>query len=118
MSRPIALPRFLSERVERDARALAASRGAAVDFEKPAGEPALVGPDSVSWQVFRNPVTLFVGVLVSVFQAITQVQEMTLTFVPKLLGVAAVLVVMGTWMLTTLVAFTHRCFEMMGRVGG
>ena len=66
MSRPIALPRFLSERVERDARALAASRGAAVDFEKPAGEPALVGPDSVSWQVFRNPVTLFVGGITAV----------------------------------------------------
>ena len=87
-------------------------QGMAVDIARQGMEVALM----VTLPVLA--VTLFVGVLVSVFQAITQVQEMTLTFVPKLLGVAAVLVVMGTWMLTTLVAFTHRCFEMMGRVGG
>jgi flagellar biosynthetic protein FliQ len=87
-------------------------QGMAVDIARQGMEVALM----VTLPILA--VTLFVGVLVSVFQAITQVQEMTLTFVPKLLGVAAVLVVMGTWMLTTLVAFTHRCFEMMGRVGG
>lgn len=63
-------------------------------------------------------VTLFFGLLVSVFQAVTQVQEMTLTFVPKLLGVAAVLAFMGNWMLTTLVQFTHLCFERVATLGG
>jgi flagellar biosynthetic protein FliQ len=62
-------------------------------------------------------VTLFLGLLVSVFQAITQVQEMTLTFVPKLIGVGVVLAFMGSWMLTTLVHFTTMCLERIGTVG-
>src|ERR1700729_4637142 len=36
-------------------------RGPAVDFTQPKGEPALVAPDSVSWQIFKNPVALFIG---------------------------------------------------------
>jgi len=63
-------------------------------------------------------ITLFLGLMVSVFQAVTQVQEMTLTFVPKLIGVAIVLSFMGNWMLTTLVQFTHLCFERVATVGG
>ncbi len=55
-------------------------------------------------------IALFTGLAVSVFQAVTQVQEMTLTFVPKLIGAALILLVMGSWMLTTLVKFTHVCF--------
>ncbi len=62
-------------------------------------------------------VALFVGVLVSVFQAITQVQEATLTFVPKLIGVGLVMAMMGGWMLTTLVSFVHLCFEHAARLG-
>jgi flagellar biosynthetic protein FliQ len=62
-------------------------------------------------------VALFVGVLVSVFQAITQVQEATLTFVPKLIGVGVVLAMMGGWMLTSLVSFVHLCFEHAARLG-
>lgn len=62
-------------------------------------------------------VTLFLGLLVSVFQAITQVQEMTLTFVPKLIGVGLVLTFMGSWMLNTLVKFTTLCFEHIAGVG-
>ena len=48
-------------------------------------------------------VVMVVGMLVSVFQAITQIQETTLTFVPKLLAAMAVFLVGGPWMLTTLV---------------
>lgn len=62
-------------------------------------------------------ITLFLGLLVSVFQAITQVQEQTLTFVPKLIGVAIVLALMGGWMLSTLVRFTLICFERIGTLG-
>lgn len=62
-------------------------------------------------------VTLFLGLLVSVFQAITQVQEMTLTFVPKLIGVGLVLAFMGSWMLSTLVKFTVLCLERIAMVG-
>lgn len=63
-------------------------------------------------------VTLFIGLSVSVFQALTQIQEMTLTFVPKLIGVAALIVVLGHWMLQKLVGFTILCFEHASRVGG
>lgn len=62
-------------------------------------------------------VALFVGVLVSVFQALTQVQEATLTFVPKLVGIGIVMAVMGGWMLTTLVSFMRHCFEYATRIG-
>jgi flagellar biosynthetic protein FliQ len=61
-------------------------------------------------------VGLFVGIVVSVFQAATQIQEMTLTFVPKILGVGAVIAMLGTWMLTQLVSFMHLCFEQAARV--
>jgi len=43
---------------------------------------------------------LGIGLLIGIFQAATQIQEMTLSFIPKLLGVAAVLVLAGPWMLT------------------
>ncbi|MFQ3586335.1 MAG: flagellar biosynthesis protein FliQ [Fimbriimonadaceae bacterium] len=63
-------------------------------------------------------VTLFIGLGVSVFQALTQIQEMTLTFVPKLIGVAALIVILGHWMLQKLVGFAILCFEQASRVGG
>ncbi len=48
---------------------------------------------------------LIVGILVSVFQAATQINEATLTFVPKLLAAVAVMGIAGPWMLTTLVEY-------------
>jgi len=51
-------------------------------------------------------VSLIVGMLVSLFQAITQIQEMTLTFVPKIIAVVIVFVVLGPWMLSLIVGFT------------
>ncbi len=61
-------------------------------------------------------VALFIGLAVSVFQAVTQVQEMTLTYVPKLLGAAVVVVLFGGWMMSTLVSFMRMCFEHATRV--
>lgn len=52
--------------------------------------------------------TMLVGLLISVLQVVTQVQEMSLTFVPKLVTAAASLVVFGPWMLRTLSAFSVR----------
>lgn len=49
---------------------------------------------------------LTVGLLVSVFQAATQIHEMTLTFVPKLLAMAAALIAFGPWMLKQCMSFT------------
>lgn len=51
-------------------------------------------------------VSLVVGSLVSFFQAATQINEVTLTFVPKLLGVILVLVILGSWMGQHLLTFT------------
>lgn len=50
--------------------------------------------------------TMLIGVVISIVQVVTQVQEMTLTFVPKLLVAAAVLVFFGGWMLQKLTQFT------------
>ena len=61
---------------------------------------------------------LVVGVLVSIFQAVTQIQEMTLTFVPKILAVSAALFLFLPWMLTTLVQFTRHVFELLPAVSG
>jgi len=61
-------------------------------------------------------VALFLGLLVSVFQAVTSVQEMTLTFVPKLVGIGVVIALLGNWMLTTLVNYMLVCFDLIARV--
>jgi flagellar biosynthetic protein FliQ len=61
-------------------------------------------------------VSLFLGIAVSVFQAVTQVQEATLTFVPKLIGMGLVLTFMGSWMLTTLVSFMTSCFDHVAHI--
>jgi flagellar biosynthesis protein FliQ len=51
-------------------------------------------------------VGLAVGVLISIIQAVTQIQEQTLAFIPKVLAMAVVLVVGGPWMLNQLLAYT------------
>lgn len=51
---------------------------------------------------------LVVGLLVSIFQATTQIQEQTLTFVPKIVAVLVAGVVFGPWMLRTLIEFSER----------
>jgi flagellar biosynthetic protein FliQ len=48
---------------------------------------------------------LAIGLLVSIFQVVTQIQEMSLSFVPKLLAVAGVIIVAGPWMMRQLAAF-------------
>jgi flagellar biosynthetic protein FliQ len=61
---------------------------------------------------------LAVGLLVSVFQAATQINEMTLSFIPKLLVMFVVLVVAGPWMLNLLMDYTRRLFSSIpGLVG-
>lgn len=59
-------------------------------------------------------VTLAIGVAVSIVQAVTQVNEMTLTFVPKFVGVFVALMLFGPWMLETMVSFTRTLFIGVG----
>ena len=58
-----------------------------------------------------------VGIIVALFQALTQIQESTLTFVPKLVGVALVLTLVGNWMLGSVVSFTKLSFHQIESVG-
>ena len=60
---------------------------------------------------------LVVGSLVSIVQTVTQVQEMTLVFVPKILAVMAVLAVTGAWMLEMLVSYSTGVFMSIQEVG-
>ena len=59
---------------------------------------------------------LLIGLVISIIQATTQIQEQTLTFVPKLIGAAIVGVLCGSWMLQTLMSFTQRIFELIIKV--
>ncbi|GEK74408.1 MULTISPECIES: flagellar biosynthesis protein FliQ [Halomonas] len=54
---------------------------------------------------------LFTGLLVSLFQAATQINEMTLSFIPKILAVFAVLVLAGPWLLSLITTFTRELFD-------
>ena len=55
--------------------------------------------------------TLAIGLVVSVFQALTQINEATLTFIPKILVVALVLVLAGPWMMDVMTTYTTQLFE-------
>lgn len=54
---------------------------------------------------------MVIGLSVSLFQAVTSIQEQTLTFVPKVIGVVALLVVLLPWMLRTMIEFTRAVIE-------
>ncbi len=56
-------------------------------------------------------VGLVIGLVVSVFQAVTQIQEQTLAFIPKVIGLAVVMVVGGPWMLGQVVTYTQELYS-------
>lgn len=62
-------------------------------------------------------VALVLGLLVSVFQAVTQIQEQTLAFVPKLLGVAGVFLLALPWILQTLMKYTTELLRSISQLG-
>jgi flagellar biosynthetic protein FliQ len=61
--------------------------------------------------------TLIIGVVVSIIQAVTQVNEATLTFVPKLVGVFVALLIFGPWMMETLLSFSAGLFANAANYG-
>ena len=63
-------------------------------------------------------VALVIGLLVSVFQAVTQIQEQSLSLIPKIAGVAVVIVVLGPWMLGQLVTYTAALFNSIPQMVG
>jgi flagellar biosynthesis protein FliQ len=56
-------------------------------------------------------VGLVIGLIVSIFQAVTQIQEQSLTLIPKIVGIAVVVVLLGPWMLGQLVAYTTNLYS-------
>lgn len=58
-------------------------------------------------------VALVVGIAISLFQAVTQIQEMTLTFVPKIIAVFVTMIVAAPWMTERMVSFTKNLFAMI-----
>ena len=63
-------------------------------------------------------VGLAVGLVISVFQAVTQIQEQTLTFIPKILATAAVIIVAGPWMLDQLVVYAEQLYGSIPELTG
>ncbi|MBP1759657.1 MAG: flagellar biosynthetic protein FliQ [Firmicutes bacterium] len=63
-------------------------------------------------------VALLVGLLVSIFQSMTQIQEQTLSFIPKVVAVAVVMLLLGPWMLSVLTAYTSNLLTQLATFGG
>jgi len=71
--------------------------------------------------MISGPMLLFglvVGVSIALFQAVTQIQEMTLTFVPKILAVALALLIFLPWMINMVTDFTRHLYEMIPTLVG
>ena len=58
-------------------------------------------------------VTLLVGLLISVFQAVTSINEMTLTFIPKILGVVILALLLFPWIMNKMIGFTNEIFDLI-----
>ncbi|HOT43789.1 MAG TPA: flagellar biosynthesis protein FliQ [Spirochaetota bacterium] len=59
---------------------------------------------------------MFVGLIISIFQTTTSIQEQTLTFVPKIVAIFVVLIVFGSWMIRSLVNYTNHIFSMIEKL--
>lgn len=105
---------------------LIAAEGA-VDFSQPRGEPAIVGPDSLSWQVFRNPVTMFIGGVAAVLLELGEPRVRTAVWTQssfrrdpaarlRRTGMAAMVTVYGAR--SSVEALTARVRAMHARIGG
>ncbi|AMB24066.1 flagellar biosynthetic protein FliQ [Bacillus subtilis subsp. subtilis] len=63
-------------------------------------------------------IALLVGLIVSIFQATTQIQEQTLAFIPKIVAVLLALIFFGPWKLSTILSFTTELFSNLNRFAG
>ena len=61
-------------------------------------------------------VSIVIGLIIAIFQAATQIHEQTLTFVPKILALAVMLLVLGSWMMTTFSEFFNQIFDMIAGI--
>ena len=68
--------------------------------------------------IFMLVFGLVIGLIISIFQAVTQINEMTLTIVPKIVAVAVSLLIFLPWMINLLIDFTRHMFAMIPTLGG
>lgn len=61
-------------------------------------------------------VSIIIGLIIAIFQAATQIHEQTLTFVPKILVLSLMLLVLGSWMMTTFSEFFNQIFELIASI--
>ncbi len=62
--------------------------------------------------------SMVVGIVISVFQSVTQIQEMTITFVPKIVVTFLAMLIFGSWMLSKLTSFLHQIIISIPRISG
>lgn len=84
------------------------------------GETLAIFKDAI-WLILKLSAPLLIasiviGLIISIFQAATQIHEQTLTFVPKIIAVALILVVSGSWMLTSMADFFTYLVDIMARL--
>ena len=76
-----------------------------------------IGSEAIKMVLFISlpmlAVALIVGIAISLFQAVTQIQEMTLTFVPKIIAVFAAMIIAAPWMTERMISFTSDIFNMI-----
>jgi flagellar biosynthetic protein FliQ len=87
-----------------DTDAAAMIRECMIVIMKLGGPPLMVG--------------LVVGLVVSLIQAVTQINEATLAFLPKVVAIGVAMLVLGPFMLATLTSFTHQVFDRIVQIGG
>jgi len=63
-------------------------------------------------------VGMVVGLVISIFQTTTSIQEQTLTFVPKIVAIFIAIVIFASWIIHTLVSYTKNIFGMVSKIGG
>ncbi len=62
-------------------------------------------------------VGMFVGLIVSIIQTTTSIQEQTLTFVPKMVAIFITIILFGSWMIRVIIAYTNNIFALIGKIG-
>lgn len=78
------------------------------------GDLLIIGKEAVMTALLMAApflvVSLVIGIIVSVFQAATQIHEQNIVFVPKIIACALILIFLGSWMMTTMTEFTNNVF--------
>jgi flagellar biosynthetic protein FliQ len=90
---------------------VASDHRAARDWQCPHGKAAMTPETVMSMTYQAMKLALVIGLLISIFQAATQINEMTLSFIPKLLATGAALAMLGPWLIEAMVDYLHMLFS-------